>query len=96
MDKKYNIEYLNKTRKAIYLEVEASVAEDIDCAFQWAIAKIKQLEDENQRYKDIFEKINNWCKAYPKKNFIGKEFDLANHVLNGIQKLITQKAQEGK
>ena len=53
MDKKYNIEYLNKTRKAIYLEVEVSVAEDIDCAFQWAIARIKQLEKANMKALDF-------------------------------------------
>ena len=49
---------------------------------------IKQLEDENEKLDDILHAINSWCKAYPKTIFIGKEFDLANHVLNGIQKLI--------
>jgi hypothetical protein len=57
-------------------------------------AKIKQLEAENDRLGDILYSIKNWCKAYPKDVFIGKEFDLANHVLEGIQKLITDKALE--
>ena len=64
MDKKYNIKYLNKTRKAIYLEVEVSVAEDIDCAFQWAIAEIKQLEAENKRLKEKVENLENEIKDY--------------------------------
>ena len=29
---------------------------------------------------------------YPKDIFIGKQFELANHVLEGIQKLIAEKA----
>lgn len=64
MNKKYNIEYLNKTRKAIYLEVELPVAEDIDCAFQWAIARIKQLEAENKRLKEKVENLENEIKDY--------------------------------
>ena len=62
MDKKYNIEYLNKTRKAIYLEVEASVAEDIDCAFQWAIARIKQLEEIIEKIDKLAFMSNTWIK----------------------------------
>ena len=58
------------------------------------VIKVKQLEDVNGKLDDILNSINNWCKAYPKKNFIGKEFDLANHVLDGIQKLIDEKALE--
>ena len=40
-----DIPYIEKAKKALYLEVEASIAEDVDCCFQWAIARIKQLED---------------------------------------------------
>ena len=45
MSDKYNIEYLIRAKNSLYLEVECSIAEDIDCAIQWAINRIKQLED---------------------------------------------------
>ena len=48
MSNKYNIEYLIKAKDSLYLEVECSIAEDIDCAIQWAINHIKQLEDANE------------------------------------------------
>ena len=48
MSNKYNIEYLIKAKDSLYLEVECSIAEDIDCAIQWAINRIKQLEDANE------------------------------------------------
>lgn len=77
---KYNIESLNKMRKAIYLEVETSVAKDIDCGFQWAINRIKQLEAdllkhnkgtnkvvaENHRLKDALREIKRECKKLAK------------------------------
>jgi len=55
MSDKYNIEYLIKAKDSLYLEVECSIAEDIDCAIQWAINRIKQLEEINTKLAEQLE-----------------------------------------
>ncbi len=47
------------------------------CAFDETIKKL--------------DAIDRWCKAYPTDMFIGEKFDLARHVLEGIQKIIEGK-----
>ena len=55
MSDKYNIEYLIRAKNSLYLEVECSIAEDIDCAIQWAINRIKQLKDINTKLAEQLE-----------------------------------------
>jgi len=46
------------------------------------------LYDDVIKLQDKLDAIDRWCKAYPTDMFIGEKFDLARHVLEGIQKII--------
>ena len=47
----------------------------------YASKRIKQLETENEKLKDLFGKIDRWCKAYPITIFPEPDFKKANKVL---------------